>query len=206
MLNDMLDKQLKKVQIQMNPVLAEFGTPQIGPLAPTEKQIKFYKMLVTDKHLTDEQRYTLKTALATYDKRTISKTIDWLLGLPWKPKPVVAAEVPKVQEAPKKIPQGYYAVTDPLDGVLKFYRVRVPKNGKWQGMSFLSQVSGDNHLSMRDKAERDRIYGEIEKDITGALKRFGQEIGQCGHCRKQLTDEDSRKFGIGPVCRKGLGI
>jgi hypothetical protein len=38
------------------------------------------------------------------------------------------------------------------------------------------------------------------------LKRFGKEIGQCGHCRKQLTDEVSREFGIGPVCRKVMGV
>lgn len=74
------------------------------------------------------------------------------------------------------------------------------------GYTFVSQVSGENHFSIRDKAEREKILGEIAKNPLEALKRFGTEIGQCGHCRKQLTDAESRAFGIGPVCRKVLGV
>ena len=59
---------------------------------------------------------------------------------------------------------------------------------------------------MRDRNECDVVYGEIAKDVTGSLKLYGQKIGRCGHCSKQLTDETSREFGIGPVCRKALGI
>jgi hypothetical protein len=105
-----------------------------------------------------------------------------------------------------KIGQGYYAIVDPQDSVVKFFQVRTPNKGKWNGYVFLSQVSGDNHISVRDRNERDRIFAVIAIDPLEALKRFGQEIGQCGHCRKQLTDPESRAIGIGPVCRKDMGI
>ena len=118
------------------------------------------------------------------------------------PAPIVKSPI-----APKVfIAQGYYAIVDAQDSVLKFYQVRTPNKGKWSGYVFLSQVSGDNHIGVCDRAERDRIYSIIAENPTEALKRFGKEIGQCGHCRKQLTDEVSREFGIGPVCRKALGL
>lgn len=30
---------------------------------------------------------------------------------------------------------------------------------------------------------------------------FGQSIGRCGHCGRELTNQESREAGIGPVCR-----
>lgn len=33
-----------------------------------------------------------------------------------------------------------------------------------------------------------------------------QHIGKCGHCGRKLTDEVSVTIGIGPDCRKKLGI
>lgn len=38
-----------------------------------------------------------------------------------------------------------------------------------------------------------------------AMLRFGREIGSCGHCGRTLTNDESRAYGIGPVCRKGKG-
>jgi uncharacterized protein DUF6011 len=32
------------------------------------------------------------------------------------------------------------------------------------------------------------------------MVRYGQELGECGHCGRTLTDEASRAAGIGPVC------
>lgn len=104
------------------------------------------------------------------------------------------------------VKQGCYAIVDPLDNALKFYQVRCPSRGNWAGSTFVSQISGDNRFPIRDRQERLRVLVEIAKDATEALKRYGQEIGRCGHCKKQLTDAVSRQFGIGPVCRKALGI
>jgi len=31
---------------------------------------------------------------------------------------------------------------------------------------------------------------------------YGTELGECGVCGRTLTDEKSRAYGIGPVCRE----
>lgn len=216
MLSEVLDRCLKEVQAKQ--LQAETPQPQItvpAPTvstqknAPTPQQVNFFHTLVKGKQLTDTQRTHLLSSLPALDKRSISTTIQWLVGLPWiqrvwVPRPAVRPNSPV---APKlKIDQGYYAVVDPLDSTLKFYQVRTPKEGKWAGYVFLSQVSGDNKIPMKNKLDRDRIFAELVKNPLEALKRFGKEIGQCGHCRKQLTDEESRAFGIGPVCRGKLGV
>lgn len=36
---------------------------------------------------------------------------------------------------------------------------------------------------------------------TGAAKRYADEIGSCYRCNKTLTDDESRRLGIGPTCR-----
>ena len=38
-----------------------------------------------------------------------------------------------------------------------------------------------------------------------AMLRFGREIGSCGHCGRVLTNDESRRAGIGPVCLKKKG-
>lgn len=49
---------------------------------------------------------------------------------------------------------------------------------------------------MIDIAKRIQEAGPYE-----AMIRYGQEIGACGHCGRDLTNEESRAAGIGPICR-----
>jgi len=209
MISDILDKCLKELQAEkMGPApAAGIPAPTVyNPNAPTFKQIEYFKALVAGKQLTDDQRKRLLESLPLATKRSVTVSIQWLTGLPWTPRVFVPRPVYSVPVYVAKVDQGYYAIVDPADQVLKFYQVRVPKQGNWVGYVFVSQVSGENHLSIRSTKEREKILGEIAKNPVEALKRFGKEIGQCGHCRKQLTDEISREFGIGPVCRKALGL
>jgi hypothetical protein len=224
MLSEILEKHLREIQAAQKPAVTPpavvipepfFFTPPTGTpvVAPSQKQIDYYNSLVKDKNLTDQQRQYLSTSLLTLTRQQVSSTIQWLVGLPWMPRqtapvvtqPTSAPTTPKTAMYPT-INQGYYAVVDPADNTLRFFQVRKPSKGKWMGWTFLNAVSGGNKLPMRDRAERERIFSEIEKNPLDALKRFGQEIGQCGHCLRQLTDADSRQFGIGPVCRKGMGL
>lgn len=212
MLSEVLERHLREVQAQQKlaeqpkPIVAPVPQAQKSPNAPTDKQVQFFHALVKGKELTEDQRTQLLSSLPVLTKQTITSTIQWLIGLPWMKREWIPYRRPSAPVQTVKIAQGYYAIVDPQDSVLKFYQVRTPNKGKWNGFVFLSQVSGDNKISVRDKNERNRIYTEIAKDPIEALKRFGKEIGQCGHCRKQLTDEVSRAFGIGPVCRKDMGI
>lgn len=222
MLSEVLDRCLREVQAEAKRAQVEQPLPPNAvvappvnrtPNSPTDEQIKFFHTLVEGKELSDDQKASLLSALPTLTKQSITTTIQWLIGLPWKKRtwvPRAASTSSSTRFNPRppklKIMEGYYAVTDPQDNLLKFYHVQTPNKGKWSGYVFLKQVSGENKFPVRDKNKREEIFKEILKDAMGALRRFGIEIGQCGHCRKQLTDDISRSFGIGPVCRKKLGI
>lgn len=206
MLSEVLEKHLRQIQAQGAPKVPTFAVPNAGPNAPTDKQVDYFKGLVVGKQLTDPQRAQLMSGLPVLDRRSICSTIQWLVGLPWTPRPI-GRVAPRILTVPvMKIEQGRYAITHPADSVLHFYEVRKPVEGKWAGFVFMSELSGENHIPMKDRAVRDVVYAEIAKDVTGSLKLYGQKIGRCGHCSKQLTDEVSREFGIGPVCRKALGL
>jgi len=85
--------------------------------------------------------------------------------------------------------------------VLKFYKVDRPTEGRWAGRIFLSVQASDELHAVRDRVRRDGILTEIEKDPKEAMLRYGREIGSCGHCGRTLTNEESRRYGIGPICR-----
>ena len=212
MLAEALEQALREVQAaEKSPVVAPSVKhwPGVG-LSPTEKQIAFFKVLVAGKKITDDQRKALLDSLPFASRLSIAASIQMLTGLPWEEKrPFIPyrRQVPARPITPRVVvPQGYYAIVSPYDNILKFFQVRTPNKGKWAGYVFVSSVSGSNKLNIRDQATREAILEEIAKNPTEALKRFGQEIGECGHCRKQLTDAESRTFGIGPVCRKKLGL
>jgi hypothetical protein len=103
------------------------------------------------------------------------------------------------------IPAGRYAVADSIDGVLKFYQIDKPKEGRWQGFTFLKVFASDTTYPIKDYARKTQLLNLIAKNPTEAMKRYGQEIGTCGCCGRQLTDAESRAYGIGPICRVKLG-
>lgn len=100
---------------------------------------------------------------------------------------------------------GRYAIEDPDDGVLKFYHVDRPTEGRWQGRIFLSVRASDEKHPIRDHAKKSRIMDKIAIAPKAAMLRFGQEIGACGHCGRTLTNAESREIGIGPICRGKMG-
>jgi hypothetical protein len=165
----------------------------------TLNQISYIKKLLNMKAVASPGAIT--STIPTLTKKTASDLIGILLKLPWKNTP---APVPSVPPAPvkqtPKIGEGYYALTDPLDGVLKFYRVSVPDKGHWVGCTFLAQMASERHMPIRDKNERNRIFELIAKNPEAAMREYGKHIGKCGHCHRALTDADSRARGIGPVC------
>jgi hypothetical protein len=46
-----------------------------------------------------------------------------------------------------------------------------------------------------------RLSELSDEELLEAAARYGRELGQCGLCGRDLTDEASRAAGIGPVCR-----
>jgi len=90
------------------------------------------------------------------------------------------------------VADGRYAVEE--GGVLKFFKV---KNGR--RFVFLDvQASDDWHRVHYSRIPK--ILALIAVDPKAAMIRYGQELGQCGHCGRTLTDAASRAAGIGPIC------
>lgn len=105
---------------------------------------------------------------------------------------------------PLPFPPGRYAIlVQGPDGekVTKFYKVDAPTEGSWAGHVFVKVQASDDLHPVRNREERTRIIDEISKDARQAMLRYGRELGKCGHCGRTLTDEESRAYGIGPVCR-----
>lgn len=97
------------------------------------------------------------------------------------------------------VPAGRYAI-DHGNGVVKFYRVDVPTEGKWKGYVFVKVQAGDDEWPVRDYGKRSAILTTIAVDPAAASKLYGTELGRCGVCNRTLTDPESRAAGIGPIC------
>lgn len=103
-----------------------------------------------------------------------------------------------IEALSKQIMPGRYAIED--DGVLKFYKVDIGKEGKWFGQIFLSIQGGDEFYPITNRKKRNKILNEIMKEGILAMQRYGRELGHCAICGLTLTDEESRRRGIGPIC------
>lgn len=114
------------------------------------------------------------------------------------------SEKVRVPFTPDEVLPGRYAIRDMTNRVL-FYKVDHGK-GKWDGYVFLEQMYGAPgdfaYQSVRDRTERETVLRQIFDDgLDNSMALFGQELGICADCGSPLTDEVSRAFGRGPVCR-----
>jgi hypothetical protein len=99
-----------------------------------------------------------------------------------------------------EVPDGRYAVEE--DGTLKFFHIRNGKaNTRWAGFVFVDIQASDDTYPLKDRARKARVLASIAADLETAARRYGQELGVCGRCGRTLTDEESRAYGIGPICR-----
>ena len=102
------------------------------------------------------------------------------------------------------VADGRYAIA--IDDKLRFFRVNTPTEGRWAKMTFVNEVFGGGRRDpVRNRQFRQTVLQAISAD-PDALARYGQELGECGVCGRELTDERSRAIGIGPVCREKLGM
>lgn len=98
------------------------------------------------------------------------------------------------------------------DNNIRFFKVDRPEEGRWAGFTFLTEGVGGGHgdldwrYPIKERETKKAILNAILKDPLSALRRYGMEVGHCGHCGRTLTNEESRKFGIGPVCRRSMGL
>jgi hypothetical protein len=119
-----------------------------------------------------------------------------------------ATQVAKTAETPAPIlpllvPEGRYAV-DTDEGHLAFYRVKADK----QGVVTVKLQISDELRTLPHKTAM-VVMGKIQAaGIEAAMTRYGKELRVCGApmCGRTLTNEDSRKRGIGPICADKMGF
>jgi hypothetical protein len=105
---------------------------------------------------------------------------------------------------------GAYAVE--TESGVAFLRVDAPDKGKWEGWRFAKRQAGPNFDRVGSQKPGGSYRGQwasllakVVADPETAMRRYGTELGHCGKCGLELTDEASRAYGVGPVCRKALG-
>lgn len=176
----------------------------------TEKQVNFLTKLIIRKDFdaAARQRLEIKLSDGTLTVAEASRAIDWLMQQPDKPGTTPDQYVPSARlvELERTVPAGNYALKldepDAAGNEWHFYSVDKPgADSKWHGRTFVSLIAGPEKFGVKNPAEREHVLSRIAKDPAEALLKYGQLIGRCGHCGRQLTNDESRRLGIGPVCR-----
>lgn len=126
------------------------------------------------------------------------------VNVPTRVVPTAAPVVTAPRVDVNDVPAGRYAL-DKGNGVVKFYVVDKPTEGRWAGYTFVKHLASDTEYAVRDRTARDIVLKAIAADVQGAMEAFGKLIGRCGHCNRTLTNDESRAVGIGPVCRGRMG-
>lgn len=102
-----------------------------------------------------------------------------------------------------------YAAAENERGSLSFVRMDKVEQGKWADFVFVKAVLGDDdnmRLGMQGpdsdeyRGQWPEVLRNVAADVVAAVQRFGHERGVCGVCNRGLTNEESRRLGIGPVC------
>lgn len=106
-----------------------------------------------------------------------------------------------------------YACAENERGTLSFVKMDKVERGKWADWVFVKAVIGGNE-DMRLGSQRPdsddysgqwtEVLRNVCADVVGAVARYGLELGVCGVCNRQLTNDESRRLGIGPVCLSRL--
>lgn len=192
------------------------------PSAATAGAVKYatdrLRLRAWEGKLTAEQYATAEALVhgANVDKDKCSNLIDALGRLPYrKDQPVQPAQRPvsgppapdgtprvgaevkaRVRGLKRLVPDSRYAVEVDSDK-LRFFWVKTNSKGYLVIKEYASDTLHDRRFSEYEGI----LTAIVEAGPEAAQTRFGQELGQCYHCYRALTDETSRSLGIGPVCR-----
>lgn len=178
----------------------------------TAKQIAFIASLMTDRVVGETFAQAVNTA---GDKLTVdfaSNAINALLTMPRKPKALAGADT--LQALISSIPHAKYAVDSDIlalilqdtrvSGDLGFFETRI-----FNGTEYVRQLHGAPGDFTRTRLTR-RDTEALVKFLAESPAKWSQLFGKhhtcCGKCGAPLTDEESRRVSMGPVCRGAFGI
>ncbi|UXE04420.1 hypothetical protein SEA_FUNSIZED_49 [Mycobacterium phage Funsized] len=145
---------------------------------------------------------------APLTKDGASKLIGWLFELPsGDPRPSADKSAAGDLPGADVVPAGRYAVEteDGAVNTLAFYKVDRPTEGRWAGYVFVKHIVGDDEQRLAFGTAKAVLRKIAEAGAEAASARYGHEIGRCGLCDRQLTNDDSRARGIGPICAAKAG-
>jgi hypothetical protein len=174
-----------------------------GQLATYEGKFNF---LLEMKALAEDPDYTFSVRQLEAILRSLIQHNNRLAGTQEIIEPVLGDTIPRGTTR--------HAVVN-SEGKLTFIRLDkiVEEDNRWVGWVFVKQIVGPSEIKIgaqRPNGEYRGQWAGLLSQINDApletLGRYGQEIGKCGVCGLRLTDETSRKMGIGPICRDNLGI
>lgn len=192
-------------------------TPPASPNAPSIKQVEFLTSLLHD-------AFTLRGMSALHADQATAEAIQRMHDRGEWTKRHVSARIDKGVEVCKQlraeqaaapvapaaplaeVVAGYYALdgSEHATNTAVFYAVDRPTEGKYAGRTFVKQIIGGSRGDRVGRAQVPAVLARIlAVGIAESQARYGREIGRCGVCNRTLTDDESRRLGIGPVCRKG---
>ena len=118
----------------------------------------------------------------------------------------VVAEV-TVETTIAAVPDGRYAVYNDDQSVndIAFYKVENVTEGKWDGFTFVKQIVGPDEQRLSQKQGKAILAKITAFGLREASQLFGHSTRKCGVCNINLTNKDSREYGIGPDCRAKYG-
>lgn len=182
--------------------LTVFTAPAPLTTGPSQRQEELIQALLTERDLYSEKRpkYIDRiSALYTPGQRAASLTggkggtasafIEYLFTLPMKARKHSADTV---------IPEGRYAVEIDIEGLI-FVKVD-HGTGSWDGYTFVTRQVGSDFVRVNRRVA-DAAQAQIRKvGFKESAIRYGLELGHCARCGRELTNDESREAGIGPIC------
>lgn len=130
------------------------------------------------------------------------------------PQPVNTWRFSVPQVMVENLKDGRYAVRREQGDPFTFIRVSRPKNGKRKGCLVVQTQhsdwyqdlvtifpSGKAWFNQQSEKLDMALFIACADPMTAAIN-YGRELGRCSRCGRELTDERSRYYSIGPECEK----
>jgi hypothetical protein len=143
----------------------------------------------------------------TLSFKTAHQTIQRLLYYLNRPKPLMEKDLKQeIRESSARpafdpyddVPDGRYAIQEPREDKLHFYRVTRWKDSK---RIKVQEQASDTLYPVHGWTQAKLVLDAIRKNPRAAAELYADELGQCYYCGRTLTDEESRAARVGPICR-----
>lgn len=159
-------------------------TQPTAPLPPTEKQSNFLAKLCQERGIDYAGLQAQAIALGTWTRHDVSLAIDDIKSWPKTPQAPVPIGVHVVPGLPPTV--------DPI-----LVQVRRSQAGNLYGKT---RLASGRSWSYKPGSLEGLSDATLLDEATAA--KLGLQFGICQICARDLTDPESVRLGIGPVCRK----